>query len=149
MSDGGAEFVKHCLDLLGAAGRARARRMFGGHGLYLDEWFVALIVDGTLYLKTDEGSRPLFEQAGCRAFDYTTRDGQRVVMSYWSAPQDAMESPASMRPWVRLAMDSACRAAASKASARPRKARAATAKTTPAPAPGQAPSRRRRRPADH
>ncbi len=149
MSDGGADFVKHCLDLLGGPGRARARRMFGGQGLYVDELFVALIAGGTLYLKVDAGSHPLFEQAGSQPFDYATREGSRVVLSYWSAPQDAMESPALMLPWVRLAMDSARRAAASKARATPRKARAVAASTTPAAAAGQAASRRSRRSSDH
>ncbi|MBI5259617.1 MAG: TfoX/Sxy family protein [Burkholderiales bacterium] len=127
------EFVTHCLELLGALGPARARRMFGGHGLYVSDQFIALIANDTLYLKTDDDTRAQFEQAGSRPFDYTTRDGQRVVMAYWAAPQDAMESPALMLPWARLAMASALRAAASKrpaavrkAPARPSQARSAT-----------------------
>ena len=118
------EFVTHCLELLGALGPARARRMFGGHGLYVDERFIALIIGETLYLKTDDETRPRFEAAGSVPFDYATRDGQRVVMAYWAAPQDAMESPALMLPWARLAMASALRAAASK---RPAAARSSAA----------------------
>ena len=109
-----SEFVTHCLELLGALGPARARRMFGGHGLYVDERFLALIVNDTLYLKCDDETRPRFEAAGSVPFDYATREGQRVVMAYWAAPQEAMESPALMLPWARLAMASALRAAASK-----------------------------------
>ena len=37
------EIVDHCLELLSPHGAVRARRMFGGHGLYCDELFVALI----------------------------------------------------------------------------------------------------------
>ena len=111
MTAASSEFVTHCLELLGALGPARARRMFGGHGLYVDERFIALIIGETLYLKTDDETRPRFEAAGSVPFDYATRDGQRVVMAYWAAPQDAMESPALMLPWARLAMASALRAA--------------------------------------
>ena len=37
------EFVVHCLELLGSVGAVRSRRMFGGHGIYVDELFVGLI----------------------------------------------------------------------------------------------------------
>lgn len=132
MASRDAEFVTHCLELLAPLGQARARRMFGGHGIYVDDLFLALIISDTLYLKSDESTRPQFEAAGCQPFDYATREGQRVVMSYWAAPQEAMESPALMLPWGRLAMASALRAAASKRPAAPRKTAAKANKTAPA-----------------
>ncbi len=125
------EFLAHCLELLGAAGSARARRMFGGHGLYVDELFVALLIGDVLYLRTDDETREAFRAASSAPFDYATRDGQRIVMSYWAAPQEAMESPALMLPWARLAIASALRAAASKRSAAPRKARATAPQAAP------------------
>ena len=30
----------HCLELLAPLGRVRSRRMFGGHGLYVDDLFI-------------------------------------------------------------------------------------------------------------
>ena len=36
-------WVAHCLELLSTQGRARARRMFGGHGFYIDDLFVGLL----------------------------------------------------------------------------------------------------------
>jgi DNA transformation protein len=138
-----SEFVNHCLELLGALGTARAKRMFGGHGLYVDERFIALIINETLYLKTDDETRPRFEAAGSVPFDYATRDGQRVVMAYWAAPQDAMESPALMLPWARLAMASALRAAASKRPAAPRSTAATPRQPASAkPSAGRAAKRR-------
>lgn len=134
------EFIAHCLELLGAAGTARARRMFGGHGIYLDDLFLALVIEDRLYLKADEPTRPVFERAGCQPFEYARQDGMRAVMSYWTAPDEAMESPAQMLPWARLAIASALRAAHSKAPARPRKTRAAAAGKAASPArkPGAA-----------
>lgn len=132
MASPDAEFVTHCLELLAPLGPTRAKRMFGGHGIYADGLFVALILGDTLYLKTDDSTRPQFEAAGCQPFDYATRDGQRVVISYWAAPQEAMESPALMLPWGRLAMASALRAAASKRPAAPRKTAAKASKAAPA-----------------
>lgn len=118
------EFVVHCLELLSALGRPRAKRMFGGHGIYVDERFMALATGHQLFLKTDALNRQAFEQAGCHPFEFNGADGQRVVMSYWSAPDDAMDSPAQMLPWARLAMAAALRAANTKA--RPSAARAKT-----------------------
>ena len=133
-----SEFVTHCLELLGALGQPRAKRMFGGHGIYVDERFIALILNDTLYLKADDETRPRFEAAGSVPFDYATRDGQRVVMAYWAAPQDAMESPALMLPWARLAMASALRAAVSKRPAATR----STAATPRQPASAKPPAGR-------
>jgi len=143
MAAASPEFVTHCLELLGALGPARAKRMFGGHGLYVDERFIALIIGDTLYLKTDDETRPRFEAAGSVPFDYATRDGQRIVMAYWTAPQDAMESQALMLPWARLAMASALRAAASKRPAAAR-SKAATPRqpASARPSDGRAAKRR-------
>ena len=124
-----AELVAHCVELLGGAPRVRARRMFGGHGFYVDDLFVALLVFDQLFLKADAQVQPAFEAAGCRPFSYAGRDGQVMVMAYWAAPGDAMESPALMQPWLRLAMASALRAAAAKVPAAARKPRAAVVKT--------------------
>lgn len=101
-------FVDHCLELLGGFGVARARRMFGGHGLYLDDLFIALIADEMLYLKVDEVSRARFEAVGCVPFRYTSAQGESV-MSYYKAPEEAVESSALLAPWVRLAQDAALR----------------------------------------
>ena len=143
MAAASSEFVTHCLELLGALGNARAKRMFGGHGLYVDERFIALIIGETLYLKTDDETRPRFEAAGSVPFDYATRDGQRVVLAYWAAPQDAMESPALMLPWARLAMSSALRAAASRRPAAARSSAATPRKpASTSPSAGRAAKRR-------
>jgi DNA transformation protein len=114
-----SEFVSHCLELLGSVGQARARRMFGGHGLYVDDVFIALIAAQRLYLKVDAQTRAQFEAAGCTPFVYGGA-GQAVTLGYFSAPEDAIESPALMQPWARLALAAALRARAAKpAAARP------------------------------
>ncbi|HEY4067419.1 MAG TPA: TfoX/Sxy family protein [Burkholderiaceae bacterium] len=107
------EFVHHCLELLAPLGSPRARRMFGGHGLYVDDVFIALIVEERLYLKADAQSRPLFEAAGCVPFTYEAK-GTRKSLAYFSAPDDAMESPPLMEPWARHALAAALRARAPK-----------------------------------
>ncbi|QPF72320.1 TfoX/Sxy family protein [Roseateles sp. DAIF2] len=120
------EFTAHCTELLSPLGAVRTRRMFGGRGLYLDELFVALIADEQLYLKTDVESRPRFEAAGCEPFRYL-KQGEWTTLGYYRPPEEAMESPALMRPWARLALEAALRAQALKLKPRPaRKEKART-----------------------
>jgi DNA transformation protein and related proteins len=118
------EFVAHCLELLGPLGMARSRRMFGGHGLYVDDLFIGLIATERLFLKVDAQTRAAFEAAGCRPFVYDGA-GKSVTMGYFSAPEEAMESPPLMQPWARLALAAALRARAVKPPAAARKPRAA------------------------
>lgn len=137
-------FVQHCLELLGSQDAVRARRMFGGWGLYGGEVMVALIAYERLYLKTDPETRPAFERAGGEPFVYEGA-GRSATMSYWTVPAEAMDTPALMAPWARLALQAALRSAR-KARLRP----AATAKTGGAASPAAAtrraaPARARRR----
>lgn len=120
------DLVAHCLDLLAPLGAVRARRMFGGHGLYCDDLFFALIAFDRLYLKVDAQSQPAFAAAGCEPFVYDAK-GKPVTVRYWTAPPEAMESPALMQPWARQALAAALRARAAKPSAAPRKPRATRA----------------------
>jgi DNA transformation protein len=124
-------FVAHVLELLAPLGAVRARRMFGGHGLYVDALFIALIAVDRLYLKADATSRPAFERAGCTPFSYSRSDRAAVTLGYWSAPDDALDSQQAMAPWARLALAAALRANASSRSPSADKARAAPLKTAP------------------
>jgi DNA transformation protein len=123
-----SDLVNHCVELLAPLGAVRARRMFGGHGLYCDDLFFALIAADRLYLKADPQSRPAFEGAGCEPFVFEAR-GRTTATSYWTVPAEAMESAAQMQPWARLALAAALRARAAKPSAAPRRARALPAQT--------------------
>ena len=102
-------FASYCAELLSGLGPVRGQRVFGGHGIYVDDLFGAIVAGETLYLKADAQTRPQFEAAGCAPFAYEAR-GRRVSMHYWAAPPEAMDSPALMRPWAALALQAALRA---------------------------------------
>ena len=131
------EFITHCVELLGAVGTPRVRRMFGGHGFYVDDVFIAIAGRERLYLKVDALTRPQFEAAGGAPFIYSVAT-QAVALGYFSAPDEAMESAPLMQPWARLALAAALRARAAKppasrrvVKARPRKGPAKTAPSKP------------------
>ncbi len=108
-------FIELCIELLQPLGPVRPRRMFGGHGIYVDGLFMALVIQNQLYLKTDDVSRERFVAAGCEPFSYGTKNGERQVISYYQPPEETLESPALMLPWARLALEAALRAANAKA----------------------------------
>jgi DNA transformation protein len=116
------DFVNHCSELLSPLGDVHAKRMFGGWGLYVDGVFVAIIAGETMYLKSDDRTQARFAAAGSSRFEYTAR-GKLHSSGYWSVPPDAMDSPALMAPWARLALEAALRAKTARPAARKPRAR--------------------------
>lgn len=109
--------MRHVCELLTPAGRVTTRRMFGGHGVYLDGLFMAILDDDELYLKVDDTTRAAFEREGCTPFTYGN-EGQMMTMAYYHAPEEAMDAPHLMLPWAQLALAAAVRAQAKKATAK-------------------------------
>lgn len=100
--------LAHLRELLDPLGRINVRAMFGGHGVYCDGVFFALVADGRLYLKVDALTRERFKAAGCAPFVYTGQ-ARPIEMSYWSVPETALDSPDDLEPWARLALAAAAR----------------------------------------
>ncbi len=100
-------------------GAFRARPMFGGHGLYLDDLMFGLIFEDRLYLKADDESRPAFEREGSAPFVYDSSKGC-VSTSYWLCPPAALKDATKLRAWVGRAHAAAKRA---KAKRKPRSKR--------------------------
>jgi DNA transformation protein len=83
----------------------RARRMFGGVGLYSTDVFFALIVTDILYLKVDDESRPAYEARGMEAFQpFADKPSMRA---YFALPPDALDDVRRLRPWVESALRAA------------------------------------------
>lgn len=105
--------IEHLRDLLAPLGAVTARAMFGGHGVYVDGLIIGVIIDEALYLKVDAQTQGSFEAAACAPFVYHMK-GKPLPMSYWSVPEEAMDSPQAMRPWAQMAIDAARRKPAKK-----------------------------------
>ena len=115
-----AAFRDYLEDLLSGLGPIRIKSMFGGAGVYAGELMFGLIADDVLYLRADAETEPAFADAGSEPFSYPTREGGHMIMSYWRAPEEAMDSPDSAIEWARLGLDAARRKAAAKGAKRRR-----------------------------
>lgn len=111
--------VQRALALLSFLGPVRARAMFGGYGLYLDDVMFALIAWNRLYFRVDETTKTRWASEGAEPFVYAGK-GSPVEMPYWTAPPHADEDPQALAPWAELALQAARRAKAAKP---PRKTR--------------------------
>ena len=119
VSDSYREFV---LDQLGRVLTAvRARRMFGGVGLYAGDRFFALIDDDVLYFKVDDGNRAAFEARSMGPFMSFGPGGE--VMQYYEVPADVLEDSDLLREWADGAVAVAERARKGKRARTPRKRR--------------------------
>jgi DNA transformation protein and related proteins len=104
------QFVEHLLDLLAGFGRVHARAMFGGYGIFRNEYMFALVVDDTLFFKADDRTKPDFDALDLPPFTYQKRNRQ-VSLSYYQAPDETLEDAAAMLPWAEKAYGAALRAA--------------------------------------
>ena len=86
----------------------RARRMFGGVGIYSGEVFFALIADDTLYFKVDDSNRADFESRQMGPFRPYGYEGE--VMQYYQVPDNLLEDVEALRPWAEKALAAAVRA---------------------------------------
>ncbi len=105
-------FVDSVLGGLLPLGPVRARAMFGGWGLFLDDAMFGLVAGERLYFKVDAETEPQFAAAGAAAFTYLRR-GKQIAMSYREAPLEfpgAAPEPAALLPWAELGLEAARRA---------------------------------------
>lgn len=125
--DNEPEFIRYLRDQFRRWSPVEIRRMFGGHGIFRDGVMFALIHDETLYLRSDEATRPAFAAAGMGPFRYR-RDGRLVALGYHQAPPDAVEDSELLGEWAQRAFEAALRRSAKKAQPAVRKS--AKPKTT-------------------
>jgi DNA transformation protein len=105
-------YLDFLLEQLEPLGDITARAMFGGHGLYCDGVFFALVASGSLYLKADDVNRPHFETHGLKPF--RPFEDKAGVMQYYEAPAEMFEDPEALRQWAGGAIAAGLRAQAKK-----------------------------------
>jgi DNA transformation protein len=105
-----AEDIERIAELFSNFVPVAIRRMFSGAGVFCDGLMIALVVDGVIYLKADESSIPDFEREGEPPFQYRSRDGLRILHSYWRIPERLYDDPDELAVWAGKAAECARRA---------------------------------------
>jgi len=81
--------------------------MFGGAGLYCDEYFFGLIADDVLYLRVDDSNREHYTERGMAQFR-PYADQPHLSMNYYETPAEVLEDTGELVSWaqrsVRVAM---------------------------------------------
>ena len=85
-----------------SVGPVKAKGMFGGYGLFLDNLMFGLVADNTLYLKADKLIENDYITKNLEAFTYI-RQGKSLTMSYYQAPEEALENSDEMNIWANKA----------------------------------------------
>jgi DNA transformation protein and related proteins len=97
------ETVAEIVGLMSAAAgcAVRAKAMFGGHGLYADDLFFAIIVGGVFFLKVDDRNRGDFLALGSTAF--RPFDDERE-MNYFPIPEVIWTDERALADWTARAL---------------------------------------------
>jgi DNA transformation protein and related proteins len=104
-----ADFLAYVLDQLARLEGVSSRRMFGGVGLYCDEFFFGLIADDVLYLRVDDSNRAEYTARGAAQFR-PYADRPQLSMSYFEAPADVLEDAGELVSWARRSVAVAMKA---------------------------------------
>jgi DNA transformation protein and related proteins len=108
-----SEFADYVVEIMQSVGPVYAKRMFGGHGIFLEGLMFGLIADQTLYLKVDKESEPEFTDLALEAFSFN-KNGKEMKMSYFQAPEEALEDMEVMNLWANKAYSASLRTVAKK-----------------------------------
>lgn len=106
-------FVFYVVDLMQSIGPVSAKFMFGGYGIFLEGLMFGLVADNVLYLKVDKETENEFKSKGLEKFTYK-KQGKEFKMSYYQAPEEALEDGEEMSFWAAKAYSAARRVASKK-----------------------------------
>lgn len=104
-------FLQLVLDHLRAVRGVRSRAMFGGHGIYCDDVFFGIVSNERLFLRTDDTTRPRYEELGMAPFRPTER---QLLRRYFEVPVGVVESPRRLEEWARESIRAAVAARSGK-----------------------------------
>ncbi|MDM0113449.1 TfoX/Sxy family protein [Variovorax sp. J22R133] len=106
-----SQFAASLPEVFEKMGRIEVKRMFGGHGLFLDGRMFALVSKDTLYLKSDAQTASHFDERQLPPFTYL-RAGKPTPTSYRQAPEEVFEDRDEAARWGARAFEVALRSGA-------------------------------------
>ena len=118
-----AESRNRALDLadrLHELGPITVTRFFGGARLVRTGVQFAFVINGVVYLRVDDLSRPDFEALGASPFTYEGRSKPVIVASYYELPDEIRDNLDELRRWAIRAIHAAMAAKLTSKHRRPR-----------------------------
>jgi DNA transformation protein len=106
-------FEGHLQDQLESLGTVQLKNMFGGYDIFLDNLIFGVISDEVLYLKADEENQSTFTDLDLEQFTYHKK-GKPFSLSYFEAPEEALDDEDMLVDWAKHACAVALRAAKKK-----------------------------------
>ena len=106
--------VTHLLELLEPMRGVRGKKMFGGYGIFCNDLMFGLVAEDTLYFKVDATTIDTYIQRGLEPFVYMAPGDKKMTMSYYQAPEEALDNSDEMLQWAEQAYAVARRAQAAK-----------------------------------
>jgi DNA transformation protein and related proteins len=100
------EFLAHVLELFSGVGPLRTARMFSGIAIYAeqDAMFAMISSSGTVFMKADAATSPVFLNAGAEPFWYMRGNKRQEIQSLLSLPESALDDSEEARFWAQLAL---------------------------------------------
>ena len=114
------ETIHYLLDELHALGVVSTKRMFGGHGLFVNGLMFSIVVNDVVYLKGDEQSAGIYTDADCQRFTYMRKD-KPVHLNYYQAPDSSLDDSSELHHWATIAVASSERENIKQNAKKPRK----------------------------
>ena len=103
-------FAEHILEQLAPLGGVVLKRLFGAACLYCDGSAFALLDEGVLYFKIDDGNRAAFAAVDSAPFRYFHKGrGVFVPLGYGTIPDHAIDDTRELQRWARSAIAAAAR----------------------------------------
>jgi len=97
-------FKEFVLDQLQDLGPVTCRAMFGGYGLYHRDVFFGILFKGRLYFKTNDRTRPGYEDCGMQPFRPSDK---QTLKNYFEVPPDILEDGDELVRWAHQAVGAA------------------------------------------
>lgn len=117
-----AEQIAHARDLFAGLGGITTGHMFSGTALYVEgDVMFAVILQDTIWMKSDTSTEADFRAAGSQPFTYDKKNGEQVVTSLMSLPESALDDPSEALEWAQKSLPPARAAAVKKRAAKARK----------------------------
>ncbi|MBM3836027.1 MAG: TfoX/Sxy family protein [Verrucomicrobia bacterium] len=98
-----ASFKAFVLDQLRSLPDVWAKAMFGGYGLYRADRFFGILMEGRLYFRTNEKTRPAYVKRGMGPFVYQKAKRTNPI-NYYEVAADVLERSDDLIIWANRAI---------------------------------------------